>query len=257
MRLTEASIAALFVILSVQAAHCSDAAASDPPANGVPKLLSGLTCTPFPPPPARVAYRPVPDGPLNVTYPPESIAAHEQGRVLIAFAIAGDESVSSPYVLQSSGYPRLDAAALAAAATWRFKLLDTVVVPSMRYGDNLYVTFTLGEGRHAVAKATAGESCLTPPPAPVIAAAPVALSQPLVYPDEAIDDREEGRVRVAFTIQADGSVADASVLQSSGHPLLDQAAIDSVNSWKYRPPPFAVHSTVWLDFKLPDSAPAQ
>lgn len=46
---------------------------------------------------------------------------------------------------------------------------------------------------------------------------------------------EEGRVEVAFTIEADGSVADPRVVKSSGFPGLDAAALSSVMMWQYRP----------------------
>jgi protein TonB len=47
---------------------------------------------------------------------------------------------------------------------------------------------------------------------------------------------EEGMVRLAITVAADGSVAQAVVAASSGHARLDQAAVDWVKAhWRYQP----------------------
>lgn len=55
------------------------------------------------------------------------------------------------------------------------------------------------------------------------------------YPPIAQRLNQEGEVTVQFHISADGSVSDPSVVQSSGHDLLDQAALRCVPSWRYKP----------------------
>lgn len=56
------------------------------------------------------------------------------------------------------------------------------------------------------------------------------------YPMTAIRLSEEGRVMLHITISAEGSVASASVTQSSGFTDLDQSAIAWVLAhWKYKP----------------------
>jgi TonB family protein len=42
-------------------------------------------------------------------------------------------------------------------------------------------------------------------------------------------------VALAFTIRADGTTADISVSQSSGHPELDAAAVECAKTWLYKP----------------------
>ena len=54
-------------------------------------------------------------------YPRESLAAGEQGVVKIWFRAADDGRVLDAGVYRSSGFPRLDAAALEAAHRWRFE----------------------------------------------------------------------------------------------------------------------------------------
>jgi len=48
------------------------------------------------------------------------------------------------------------------------------------------------------------------------------------YPKQARRQNLEGTVRVAFTISANGSVSGIRVSRSSGHTILDQAAVDMV-----------------------------
>ena len=53
-------------------------------------------------------------------YPPEAAAAGHEGTVLLAFTITDEGSVVDPKVDVSSGYPELDAAALACVTNWRY-----------------------------------------------------------------------------------------------------------------------------------------
>jgi protein TonB len=46
--------------------------------------------------------------------------------------------------------------------------------------------------------------------------------------------RGEVQVHVAFTVNADGSVADAAVRKSS-HPQMDAAVLEAVRQWRYQP----------------------
>ncbi|WP_026224312.1 energy transducer TonB [Methyloversatilis thermotolerans] len=53
------------------------------------------------------------------------------------------------------------------------------------------------------------------------------LNRHVFYPQEAIDRGLEGEVRLRLTLAADGRVLDAGILASSGHALLDQAALQA------------------------------
>jgi periplasmic protein TonB len=55
------------------------------------------------------------------------------------------------------------------------------------------------------------------------------------YPRAAIAAFEEGVVQLSFTIEADGSVENITVSQSSGYAALDQAAVGCARDWTYRP----------------------
>jgi len=79
---------------------------------------------------------------------------------------------------------------------------------------------------------------------------PARVDEPM-YPPEAMAAEIEGSVLVEVVIGADGNVADAKVLRSV--PLLDEEALRTVRSWRFRPAmtegkPIPVRMTVTVDF---------
>jgi len=56
------------------------------------------------------------------------------------------------------------------------------------------------------------------------------VSANLHYPEQAVKDSIEGRVVVSFSLQADLSITNIEVLQSSGSALLDEEAIRIIRS---------------------------
>jgi TonB family protein len=75
-----------------------------------------------------------------------------------------------------------------------------------------------------------------------------------VYPAIAVSARVEGDVVIEATIDEEGKVAEAHVVRSV--PLLDQAALDAVRQWEYRPSllngvPTAVITIVTVRFTRP------
>jgi protein TonB len=75
-----------------------------------------------------------------------------------------------------------------------------------------------------------------------------------VYPAIARSARVQGDVVIEATIDEEGNVADARVVKSV--PLLDQAALEAVQQWRYQPSllngvPTAVITTVTVKFTQP------
>jgi len=81
----------------------------------------------------------------------------------------------------------------------------------------------------------------------------VSKVQP-VYPPDARAARVQGSVVMAAIIAKDGSVQSLRVV-SSASPLLEQAALDAVKQWKYRPyilngNPVVVDTQITVNFTL-------
>ena len=60
-------------------------------------------------------------------------------------------------------------------------------------------------------------------------------NRPPPYPPEAIARRLEGTVLLKLFIDERGKVVDVEVIRSSGHDVLDGAAVQAVRSWRGRP----------------------
>ena len=65
--------------------------------------------------------------------------------------------------------------------------------------------------------------------------ADLSQNQPPPYPAEAIQRRLEGVVLLELQVSSQGTVTDVSVVESSGHAVLDKAAIKAVASWTGEP----------------------
>lgn len=76
-----------------------------------------------------------------------------------------------------------------------------------------------------------------PPPPPTPPRAADYLNNPKpAYPALSRRLGEEGVVRLNILVNADGSVAQIELAQSSGHPRLDEAAMRTVqSSWRFEP----------------------
>jgi protein TonB len=81
------------------------------------------------------------------------------------------------------------------------------------------------------APAAAAPAPVTPPDA---SAASLRNPAPR-YPIESRRKREEGTVRLRVVITTDGRVKTISVAKSSGFERLDEAALETVRKWKFKP----------------------
>lgn len=74
-----------------------------------------------------------------------------------------------------------------------------------------------------------------------------------VYPQIAVASRTQGTVVLEAAISRNGNIVNLRVI--SGSPMLQQAALDAVSTWRYRPymlngQPIEVETTVNVVFKL-------
>lgn len=71
------------------------------------------------------------------------------------------------------------------------------------------------------------------------------------YPKEARRRGLSGRVVVRLFVRKDGTVEAAEVYESSGHPLLDQAAQETLKEWRLQPASYkGVASTSTVDIPI-------
>ena len=75
------------------------------------------------------------------------------------------------------------------------------------------------------------------------------------YPREALIEGISGYVVVEFTIEPDGSVSDAKILESQPRRMFDRNAVRAIYKWKFKPrivdgKPIARRATQRLDFNL-------
>jgi protein TonB len=119
---------------------------SPPPMVRVPLANSApIVATPEPPPQRTVVVAPTATGPVSVSdlsasmiaakspkYPIESRRKREQGTVVLTVVVGSSGSVVDVSIAKSSGFERLDKAALAAVRGWRWS-------PTVRNGQPVMV----------------------------------------------------------------------------------------------------------------------
>ena len=125
-------------------------------------------------------------------------------------------------------------------------VVDTAPMANARLRRPLVRTEPRAEAAPAVAPARAP----VPAPAPGLGAAalptrdPAAFVPPrlrdgtntaVAYPETARRLGLEGRTVLRVEVDAEGRVADVAVVESSGHPMLDEAAVDAVSRWRFEP----------------------
>lgn len=59
-----------------------------------------------------------------------------------------------------------------------------------------------------------------------------SMNRPPSYPAEALRNGWKGEVLLKLTIHLDGTVTQVSIVKSSGYPILDEAAVRAVKSWR-------------------------
>jgi len=144
-------------------------------------------------------------------YPPESRRIGEEGNVIVSLVIQADGTVKDVKVVQSSGIQRLDEAAVLAASSWRFK-------PATQDGKPVayrWVAQLAFKMRDSFWNAAAYKIIEAPADA---------------YPADALENRQQGSTGLVVLIDENGNVLRASVQQTSGVPVLDQASLALVHN---------------------------
>ena len=99
----------------------------------------------------------------------------------------------------------------------------------------------------------------TPAPLSIVKASPIATeNKPPQYPRMALRRQQAGTVLLRVHVLANGTPTGVQIHTSSGHQLLDQAAIAAVSDWQFSPQTANGQvETSWVNipitFKLSDS----
>ena len=157
------------------------------------------------PKPLRILRRVEPE------YPQVAKTAGAHGVVEMEVTVAPDGRVKT--VKAISGHPMLIDAAVEAVKQW-------VYTPQP------------AEVTTAVKLAFAGETLPQRGQGNIQQAVLISRKEP-VYPEEAKRAGAMGMVTLNATIDKEGRVREVHVI--SGHPMLQQAAVDAVREWRYRP----------------------
>ena len=90
--------------------------------------------------------------------------------------------------------------------------------------------------RPEAAATTPAPAPVTPAPAPRVANTLRPISTPGPdYPREAQRRRRAGSVEVEFTVDVDGSVSNARVVNADPPRVFDREALQAVNRWRFQP----------------------
>lgn len=207
----------------------------------------------------------VPESKVAPVYPEAGRQAGVEGVVRLEATIRRDGSVGAIRVLESPGKRYgFDQAAIDAVRQWRYR-------PALKDGrpvkTSLAITleFTLDPASAETIPADA--ECAAREAAGVFWAGLCGVTNPELiqeskvapmYPEIARKAGVEGVVILQAVVRRDGSVGEIKVLKSPGSRFgLDEAAIDAVRQWKYRPGlwggrPVDVYFTVTVEFVLDD-----
>ncbi len=74
--------------------------------------------------------------------------------------------------------------------------------------------------------------------------------EPPIYPRQAVERNYQGLVQLKITINQNAQVLAVEILQSSGHNILDRAAVDSVAKWRFKNHTFAENISLIKSIKF-------
>ena len=172
----------------------------------------------------------------SCSYPRSALATHSEGTAFVSYWGTDDGQITHVEIVQSTSHADLDEATVQCVSNWRFDpKSDQHDVGNHRAGIDWKITSLPGT-----------QSVGTWIGLPHICTT--------YYPKAEEKAGIEGTTRVSFTITSEGEVRDPAVEQSSGNAKLDDAALECVQSWRYRPAvqngkPIAVRWRADIKFK--------
>jgi|GEM_PF-1250344 len=183
---------------------------------------------------------------VNPEYPPVALAARIQAIVHLQAAIDGKGRVTDATIL--SGHPLLNEAAIHTVKKWEYE-------PFLEKGRPIAVSFPVSVSFRLADTPTAASldsGRLTPQKVSVNKVKLLNKVNP-TYPPEALAQKIQGVVVLEVVTTPQGKVDQVKVI--SGHPLLNDSAIEAIKQWEYAPfikdgKPISIRFTVTCQFQL-------
>ncbi len=159
-----------------------------------------------------------------VIYPKESMRLGEEGACKVRFTIRRDGKVLSGKIIESSGFARLDAAAIAALkSVSRFPPVPENLQPNeQKILVDAPFRFVLPP---TVNDMTIRSAVVAPQPRSYYGDIQNLVAAQVSYPQESRIAGEQGVCKLRMLIRRDGSLANAEIVQSSGFARLDEACL--------------------------------
>ncbi len=185
-------------------------------------------------------------------YPIESRRNHEEGDCVVRILVDPSGAVSAMQLVRSTIYQRLDDACLAAFAEGRF-------IPATVNGKPVSAWATI-----PTAWRVGRRSDVVPLPRDFDSGMPkIAKNYPLhvgfeFYPEAARMMHQGGICGVHLVVEADGTLSDVRIQQSTGFASLDEASIEAIKQAKFSRGtldgvPIAASTVLYLIWRLPET----
>jgi protein TonB len=182
-------------------------------------------------------------------FPPAALEANAQGFVRLRVILKKDGTVDHVVIVQGSSNRVLDDAARRGVLKWKLK--HAAIKPSdVTAGREVVIDFREEAAVAAVypdgtIAAFGKEDTISQTAGKLWRSAPFPS-----YPVEARQFHQTGTVLLRVAIGKNGNVAGVQVLQSSGHRILDDAAVRAVRLWKAQPQYAGRKGTVPVHFSM-------
>lgn len=223
-----ATVALLMMALSVSAAP-SDSANQDDgkQVTGDEQACSEKKAEPRPDVAGEVSLPIVKVAPI---YPDRALNEGIEGHVLLEFVVTETGAVRDAVVLEANPSGVFEQAALKAVAKFKYKprIVDGRPVETTGVRNRIAFEISDDEETPSEAKAEPPQDVEGDTELPIVKVAPI-------YPERAFKEGIEGDVLLEFVVTETGAVRDAVVVEAKPSGVFEQAALNAVGKFKYKP----------------------
>lgn len=167
---------------------------------------------------------------VSPIYPDRALKEGIEGHVLLEFVVTETGAVRDAVVLEAKPSGVFERAALNAVAKFKYKPRIVDGRPVESPGVRNRIAFEISDDEK-----TSSETKAQPSPVlegeielPIVKVAPI-------YPERAIKEGIEGDVLLEFVVTETGAVRDAVVVEAKPSGVFEQAALNAVGKFKYKP----------------------